>query len=528
MDQNLNIFIKDWINNEKYWFSKDSNIDIYITNKYEFLLNYNFNNLSNDNKMLYFIHFIIIYDQLPRHIYRNTDSNHIILYFLNKAINIINNNYNIDNLSDIEWIFYMLPLRHTNNKNNILFVLKNAWIRFNESNSNIIKKFIIATYNKANFKEDILNNEIISFHYDKNILDYYSDNNIITNFENIGNFDIINNIYNNSTIIISLSGGVDSMVCLIHCIFKYKHINFICIHINYKNRKESDDETRFIAFICYKYNIKLYVREINEINREICKKNDMRDIYEDYTKKIRFNCYKSIYENNNLPIVILGHNKDDCFENILTNITYESKYNNLKGMNEYSIQDNIIFIRPLLNIYKNSIYLFAKSNNIPYLKNSTPIWSQRGKIRNTIIPVFNSWDNRSINGFFQLSNIVEELYSTLNINVNIFINKFIIYKNIIEQKSQVKYDYYKIIINLSDLNLNKIFWKMVINKLMNFNLSNKSVINLIDRLKLWILKFEKHDINKITSIIISKNITFNIYKNKINNNITIKILFRLE
>ena len=197
-------------------------------------------------------------------------------------------------------------------------------------------------------------------------------------------------------------------------------------------------------------------------------------------------------------------------------------------MNEYSIQDNIIFIRPLLNIYKNSIYLFAKSNNIPYLKNSTPIWSQRGKIRNTIIPVFNSWDNRSINGFFQLSNIVEELYSTLNINVNIFINKFIIYKNIIEQKSQVKYDYYKIIINLSDLNLNKIFWKMVINKLMNFNLSNKSVINLIDRLKLWILKFEKHDINKITSIIISKNITFNIYKNKINNNITIKILFRLE
>lgn len=520
----LNIFINDWINNENYWFSKNNNIDIYITNEYENLLNYEFNDLSNNNKILYFIHFIIIYDQLPRHIYRNTYSNHIILYFLNKAIDIINNNYNYDNLTDKEWIFYMLPLRHTNEKNNILLVLKNAWIRYNKFKSNIIKKFIIATYNKANFKEDILNNEMISFYYDKNILDYHSDNSIHSDFQNIGNFDIINNNNNNSTIIISLSGGVDSMVCLIHCLFKYKHIHFICIHINYKNRKESDEEARFIAFICNKYNIKLYVREINEINRDMCKKNDMRHIYEEYTKRIRFNCYKSIHD---MPIVILGHNKDDCFENILTNITYESKYNNLKGMNEYSVQDNIIFIRPLLNIYKNDIYSFAKSNNIPYLKNSTPVWSQRGKIRDNIIPAFNNWDNRSIHGFFELSNIVEELYSTLYININNFISQFIIHKNMINTKTQEICDYYKIIINLSDLNLNKIFWKLVIHKLLNFNLSNKSLINLIDRLKLWVFKYEKHDVNKITSIIISKNIIFNVYKNNINNKITIFILHTL-
>jgi tRNA(Ile)-lysidine synthetase-like protein len=520
-------FYKDWITNDNYWFSKNINIDNYLTTTYEKLLNYEYNELLINNKELYFIHFIIIYDQLPRHIFRNTYSNHIILYFLNKAIDIINNqaghyDYNINNLTDIEWIFYMLPLRHTNDKNNILFVLKEAWNRYNKYNSTIIKKFIIATYKKANFKENILNNEIISFHYNKNVLEYYSQNNIITKFEDIGNFNFNINIINNYTIIISLSGGVDSMVCLINCIFKYPQINWICIHINYKNRKESDDETCFIAFICYKYNIKLYVREINEINREMCKKNDMRDIYEEYTKKIRFNCYKSIYENtNNKPIVILGHNKDDCFENILTNITYETKYNNLKGMNEYSIQDNIIFIRPLLEIYKNDIYIFAKTNNIPYLKNSTPEWSQRGLIRNNIIPVLNNWDKRSINGLLKLSSIVEELYSTIDININIFVSKFIIYKNTINQKTNKKCDYYKITLKLSDLNLDKIFWKLVIYKLINFNLSNKSVINLIDRLKLWIIKYEKHDINKITSIIISKNITFNIYKSNINNDLII-------
>ena len=60
--------------------------------------------------------------------------------------------------------------------------------------------------------------------------------------------------------------------------------------------------------------------------------NDLRDIYEAYTKKIRFNCYKKFDKH---PIVILGHNKDDCFENILTNIAYNSKYDNLKGIEEY-------------------------------------------------------------------------------------------------------------------------------------------------------------------------------------------------
>jgi tRNA(Ile)-lysidine synthetase-like protein len=525
MNNILNTFYKDWFNNENYWFSKNNDIDKYLTITYDNLLDYEYNNLSINNKELYLIHFIIIYDQLPRHIFRNTDSNHIILYYLNKALDIIENNkYYYEKLIDIEWCFYMLPLRHTNDKNNILYVLKNAWIRYNKSNSNIIKKFIIATYDKSNFKEDILNNEVISYYYDKNILDNYSENDIITDitkFNNIGNFDIINTISNNSTIIISLSGGVDSMVCLINYKYRFPYINFVCVHINYKNRKESDDEARFIAFICYKYNIKLYIRDINEINRNICKLNDMREIYEEYTKKIRFNCYKSVTNN---PIVILGHNKDDCFENILTNITYESKYNNLKGMDEYSIQDtNIIFIRPLLNVYKSDIYLFAKTNNIPYLKNSTPEWSQRGKIRNNIIPVLNNWDTRTINGFFKLSDIIEDLYLNLDININIFINNFIIYKNMINEKTQQICDYYKIIIKLSDLNLNKIFWKLVIYKLLNFNLSNKSLINLIDRLKIWIMKYEKHDINKITSIIINKYIIFNIYKNKNDNMITILI-----
>ena len=40
---------------------------------------------------------------------------------------------------------------------------------------------------------------------------------------------------------------------------------------------------------------------------------------------------------------------------------------------------------------------------------------------------------------------------------------------------------------------------------------------------MWIIKYDKHDINKITSIIINKYIIFNIYRNKNDNIITILI-----
>lgn len=496
-------YIKEWFDNPNWWFSKIDKIDIYITNKYEYLLNLELN-MTNDN----FLSYIILYDQLPRHIFRNQYANHIISYFLNKALDIIYLYSNkINKLNTIEWSFYMLPLRHTNKKDNILYVLNEAW-----NYEPLPKEFIIATYKKANFKEQLYEQK--SSIFNNNILDYNPNKNIITNFNsNIcsANFNLIEKYINeiDNIGIISLSGGVDSMVCLVFCMIMFSHINWVCVHINYKNRKIADEEAEFIANFCNKYNIKLYVREINEINRNKCMLNDMREIYEDYTKKIRFNTYKAVCKN---PIVILGHNKDDTFENILTNITYGSKYNNLKGMDEYCVHDDITFLRPLLNVPKNDIYKFAQDHYIPYTKNSTPEWSQRGKIRNNIVPVLNNWDKRTITGLFNLSDNIQDIYSIIESNVNILINKF--------KKNEKSYEIKLNTIELTNY-LHKLIWREIIYKLFNCYPSNKSLISLIDRLKIW-LKQKKN-----TKIVINKNIILNINKldNEQNDNINIIILF---
>ena len=100
--------------------------------------------------------------------------------------------------------------------------------------------------------------------------------------------------------------------------------------------------------------------------------------------------------------VLLGHNKNDCFENIITNIINKKDYNNLNGMNIFTEINNIIYWRPILNISKYEIICYANNNNIPYLKDSTPKWSIRGKIRDNLVPLYNNLKINSIDSYFYL------------------------------------------------------------------------------------------------------------------------------
>lgn len=480
-------FYLDWVNNASYWFSKTDKIDNYITEKYLGLLDSNFSLINP-------IAQIIIYDQLPRHFYRKELANHVIEYYLQKALTIVdfykNDNNFLDKLTFTDWMFFMLPLRHSNKKENILFVAEKAW-KLKE----IPKKFLIATYEKANFKEDLELQINEAPKFNKSILEYYPPTNFIKNPSyHIGDFSSISKYQYNQTIIVSLSGGVDSMVCLLNIVdLYYDKYNIVAVHINYNNREETEEEVKYLKNVCYYFNVKLYVRKISEINRNKCMKNDMRDIYEKYTKKIRFNSYKSISVN---PIVILGHNKDDAFENILTNITYRNKYENLTGMDIISEIDNITFIRPLLNVSKDEIYKFAKDHNIAYLKNSTPNWSQRGKIRNNVVPALNNWDSRTINGMFNLSDVLKE-YDIILKNI---INDF--------QDNQI--------FNINNINLSMLYWRSGIFKIFNKYPSYKSLKSLIERLELFKKYYSKTDIHKYTKIIITNTIILEICKLKDN------------
>jgi len=486
-------FYNDWMKHEYYWFNQFDGFDNYLKINYGHLINdYDYQKSNNP------IIGILIYDQLTRHYYRNEESKHIITYFNQKALEIALDNKNddfIDNLSYNDWLFYILVFRHTNDKKHLLFAMEQAWKRGTKS-------FLKATYNRANFKEELDYYSNQEQDFDKTIFDYYHENPNL-NFKNqLGDYSHLNV---NKKIIVSLSGGVDSITCLHNCVNLYDNSNVVAVHINYNNRPETQDEVKFLTWICKKLRVDLYVRTITEIKRQKAMDNDMREVYESYTKRVRFNSYRRVNEiingidgTDNKPIVILGHNKDDCIENILTNIAYKNKYDNLNGIELSMMIDDIHFYRPLIDIYKRDIYHYAHDNQLSYLKNSTPDWCQRGKIRTSVIPTLENWDSRIFEGLLNMTGILKDLHLNLYMNINNNFND-------------------NDMIDIINLNTSFLYWKYGIFKLFNFYPSNKSLKSLILRLQSWKDTYESHEINKKTKIIIKKDLHLSLWKSKIKN-----------
>jgi tRNA(Ile)-lysidine synthase TilS/MesJ len=47
----------------------------------------------------------------------------------------------------------------------------------------------------------------------------------------------------------------------------------------------------------------------------------------------------------------------------------------------------VLIWRPLLAHTKDDIYDFAHKYGVPYLRDTTPSWSTRGKLRNMLVPL---------------------------------------------------------------------------------------------------------------------------------------------
>lgn len=508
-------FKEQWFANPDWWFTKDKTYDEVITHRFQHLLDTTYN--IEDPLAT-----ILVYDQLPRHILRNTLSNHIIQYYLQKALDVIDktiiNTKYINTLSAIEWTFFMLPLRHTKEPKCIKQVISYTWKKLNNTLTTheelqVYKRFIKATYQRFLidipsqqpmmdiYKFDDMNNNIHKSQYEE-ILDYRGDDEITRmptlNIQIDTSLFIQSQSHSSAPIILSLSGGVDSMVCSWLLTKGRLHKKVVAIHINYDNRPQCSQEVLFLRDWCRKLGILLYVRKIDEIHRAPCMNHELRDLYETYTRDVRYGTYKSIQ--TSMPQVVLGHNKDDCLENIITNICHKNKYDNLYGMQPSSVQDGINFIRPLLSISKDEIIAFAKTNNIPFLPNSTPIWSQRGQIRNSIVPCLDKWDQRFIPSLLSLTDTLKELHDILHARVSNVIDS----GNIHDDEHHITYT---TTTSLKKLPCETMFWREFFFELFKVHVSTNSLSNLketIERAKIKLFEEKK--------IVITKQIYFTIQR----------------
>ena len=417
-------FPKDDLNTiPKFWFDKNPDTDKYIKDNFYNLLKLAENHKLNFWKTNYKGHLalIILLDQFSRHIYRDSIEvykNDIIA--LNYAREFFLENRDKD-LTILEKIMALMPFRHDETIESYEFVLN--YIKNDPTNIDPLwDKFKLHT----NLKYDQIKKGIVHDKYSlygiefSKILEYSwfkcENKPVSSNITDTLKEYLKNNYKYNNLIIVSLSGGVDSMVILYN-LAKLNLCKVVAVHLDYHNRDETGLEAEFLFRFCEVLKIPLYYRYIYEGSR----KESDREEYENLTKEIRFNTYKKVqnlYPEYNHLGVVLGHHKGDLQENVFFNLMKGRSLTDLSVIKESSEIMGVKILRLLIKHPKKDIFDFAIKYNIPYFKNTTPSWSNRGKYREIIEPaIIDTFGIGVLNNLSKISNESDELQLIIKSNI---------------------------------------------------------------------------------------------------------------
>ena len=231
---------------------------------------------------------------------------------------------------------------------------------------------------------------------------------------------INDNIKSNTTVVISCSGGPDSM-CLLSLILKFrniKNLNVIVAHVNHKTRIECDSEEEFVKEVALKNNCIFKSITLDEYLNNEFNEADARDK--------RYSFLDNLAKEYKVNYVLTAHHGDDLMETVLMRLTRGSNLNGYVGIKSILKNNNYTILRPLLYVTKEDILKYNKDNNIEYVidKSNFDEEHTRNRYRKHVLPFLKS-ENKDVHlKYLKFSKELE--------NYNSFVNQYIKNNNYIK------------------------------------------------------------------------------------------------
>lgn len=154
--------------------------------------------------------------------------------------------------------------------------------------------------------------------------------------------------------LLTCSFGPDSMALFYYLL---KHgFTFEVAHVNYHILEQADDDERGIKEFAEKYNIKVHVLKTympKNVNEEI------------WAREVRYNYFEKVAKERNIKKVLVAHNKGDDIETYLLQKERGGVFYHY-GLEKISKRGDVKIVRPLLNITKNELEEYCKSNGVPF------------------------------------------------------------------------------------------------------------------------------------------------------------------
>jgi tRNA(Ile)-lysidine synthase len=207
-------------------------------------------------------------------------------------------------------------------------------------------------------------------------------------------------IHSKQTVLLAVSGGIDSMVMLhIFSILRKRFdLQIAIVHVNHQLRgKESMEDELFVREMSAAYGFYFYCERVKVVPYA-----DEHGLSKQIAaRQLRYACFERIRQHAEAQAVATAHHADDNAETVLLNILRGTGIHGLAGIPLQREAGRII--RPLLFATRKEIELYARENDIKFRNDSSNVSLayRRNLLRHSILP--------------PLVNRVPHLVDTLNI-----------------------------------------------------------------------------------------------------------------
>lgn len=180
------------------------------------------------------------------------------------------------------------------------------------------------------------------------------------------------------SLLLALSGGLDSVVCL-HLLHRLGY-KISAAHVNFNLRgEESTGDMHFVQELCKRFQVELFVNEVDTQKYMQERKLSVQEA----AREIRYEWFQELMHRHSFSKLITAHHSDDSIETFFINILRGTGIAGLRG-----ITNNEKVCRPMLCFNREEILQYAKQNGLHWREDSSnaKLDYLRNKLRHAVLP----------------------------------------------------------------------------------------------------------------------------------------------
>ncbi len=180
------------------------------------------------------------------------------------------------------------------------------------------------------------------------------------------------------TIVVGLSGGVDSVV-LLHSLVQLKlNKQVIAVHVHHGLSENADTWVLHCKQLCQSLNVPLHIHHVDL--------NSYSGSLEEKAREARYKAFAGHVSSRS--VLVLGHHMGDQAETLLFRLCRGTGGRGLSGIPHSRAFSNGLLLRPLLNFPKKVLYDYALRHELSWVtdESNDDVRFSRNKIRHDVLP----------------------------------------------------------------------------------------------------------------------------------------------